>query len=530
MKYSKYLMLAASTLLFASCLDTEPLGSTKTEDQKNEVYEQDPSKVMASVNGVYSTFSQIYTITGDHYDFGYPTIMLTLDSHGMDMPAEDIGYNWFATSLGYYDMSYTSLSTGYIWNFTYKQIRSANDVLSKIDPATENATLQYYLAQALAMRAFDYFMIAQIYQNNYSSVDPKTALCVPLITEKNKEDVAVNGCPRATVEDTYNMILADIDSAVVLLDKSGVKRSDKRYIDGVVARAIRAKIYLTMHKYDMALADANYVIENSSATPYTIDELKRPMFIAKEENSWLWGINIDETQNGAVGLVNFPAHVCSFSRSYCQVGAWRRCNKKLYNSIPATDVRKGWWLSADLTSPNITEEETEYLAGMSAPAYTNVKFASYNYELQTTTNANDFPLIRIEEMYLIKAECEGYTSPADGATTLTNFIKTYRDPSYSFTASSFETLQDEIWRQRRIEFWGEGLSWFDLKRLDKDVDRRGGGYAMELVFNIPAYVNGEHNPVLLYRIPQSEEQYNPQITDETNNPIATKPDYVKDEN
>ena len=150
MKYSKYLMLAASTLLFASCLDTEPLGSTKTEDQKNEVYEQDPSKVMASVNGVYSTFSQIYTITGDHYDFGYPTIMLTLDSHGMDMPAEDIGYNWFATSLGYYDMSYTSVSTGYIWNFTYKQIRSANDVLSKIDPATENATLQYYLAQALA--------------------------------------------------------------------------------------------------------------------------------------------------------------------------------------------------------------------------------------------------------------------------------------------------------------------------------------------------------------------------------------------
>ena len=222
--------------------------------------------------------------------------------------------------------------------------------------------------------------------------------------------------------------------------------------------------------------------------------------------------------------------MCSFVRSYCEVGAWRRCNKKLYNSIPATDVRKGWWLSADLTSPNITQEETDFLAGKSAPAYTNVKFAAYNYELDQTTNANDFPLIRIEEMYLIKAECEGYTSPADGATTLTNFIKTYRDPSYSFTASSFETLQDEIWRQRRIEFWGEGLSWFDLKRLDKDVDRRGGGYAMELVFNIPAYVNGEHNPVLLYRIPQSEEQYNPQITDETNNPIATKPDYVKDEN
>lgn len=531
MKYSKYLMLAATTVLFASCLDTEPLGSTKTEDQKNEVYEQDPSKVMASVNGIFATFSKIYTITADHYDFGYPTIMLTLDSHGMDMPAEDMGYNWFSPSLAYSDLAYTSTSTGYIWNFTYMQIRSANDVLGKIDPATEDATLQYYLAQALAMRAFDYFMIAQIYQNNYASVDPKTALCVPLITDKNKEDVAVNGCPRATVEDTYNFILSDLDSAIVFFDECGVKRADKRYIDGVVARAIRAKVYLTMHNYAKALEDANYVIENSTSTPYTIEELKRPMFIAKEEDSWLWGINIDETDEGAVGLVNFPGHACSFARSYCQVGAWRRCNKKLYNSISDTDVRKGWWLNANKTSPNITTEETEYLAGMSAPAYTNVKFASYNYELQTTTNANDFPLIRIEEMYMIKAECEGYvSSPADGATALTNFIKQYRDPSYSFTASSFEDLQNEVWRQRRIEFWGEGLSWFDLKRLDKDVDRRGGGYATELVFNIPAFVNGEHNPVLLYRVPQSEEQYNPQITEETNNPIATRPDYVKDEN
>ena len=34
-------------------------------------------------------------------------------------------------------------------------------------------------------------------------------------------------------------------------------------------------------------------------------------------------------------------------------------------------------------------------------------------------------------------------------------------------------LADEIMTHRRIELWGEGFRWFDLKRLGLPLDRTG---------------------------------------------------------
>lgn len=104
------------------------------------------------------------------------------------------------------------------------------------------------------------------------------------------------------------------------------------------------------------------------------------------------------------------------------------------------------------------------------------------------------------------AEAEGYSSPANGATTLTNFIKEYRDGSFSFRADSFDNLRDEIWIQRRIELWGEGFAMWDILRLQKPMNRVGSGYISTWCFNIDP-----NNTVLLYDIPQSEAQRNPLI-------------------
>ncbi len=131
--------------------------------------------------------------------------------------------------------------------------------------------------------------------------------------------------------------------------------------------------------------------------------------------------------------------------------------------------------------------------------------------------------MRIEELYLIKAEGEGYTNVTTGAQTLTNLIKTYRDPDYNCTASSFQDLQNEIWFQRRIELWGEGFSYYDMMRLRKPLNRIGGGFTSSIVFNIEPT-----NTVLLYDIPQAEVQRNPQIGTNTNgssipSPVADDP-------
>lgn len=529
MKITKYFMMASASLLLASCLDTEPSGNLVTTDEKQETVENDPSRLEASVNAVTTNFSVMGNVRGEdvHSDIGYPSIMLLLDSRGVDMVEENTGYNWFSFALTYDDIDYTYGDNRMIWCTLYNQIYAANNVVATVGMEPTDAVSQGYLAQALAIRAFDYFQLVQCYQQTYANVDPNTALGVPVITEANKEEVAKDGgCPRATVAKTYEQILSDLNAAIDLLQKSNYKRTDKRYVDLYTARAIRARVYLVMHNYEKALEDANFVIENSGAKPLSIAEASQPGFADINANNWLWGIKISETDRVVTtGISNFPSHMGSLNYGYATVGAWKRINKKLYEkNINETDARKGWFLDENGVSKNLTAEQQEYVTGKKAPAYTQVKFAPYKGVVGTSTNASDIPLIRIEEMYMIKAECEAQTNATKGASTLKDFIRQYRDPSYNLNASTTEGVVNAILTQRRIEFYGEGITWFDFIRLNKDFDRRGAGYDATEVYNIPA-----KDDCLIWRVPKNEMQHNKFITEEQNNPVGKHPTAVADE-
>ena len=73
--------------------------------------------------------------------------------------------------------------------------------------------------------------------------------------------------------------------------------------------------------------------------------------------------------------------------------------------------------------------------------------------------------------------------------------------------------------QRRIELWGEGLAYFDLLRLNKGLDRRGGGWDSSWVYNVPA-------PLKPLLVPNGEMDANPLI--QAQNPTWSKPTAVAD--
>jgi hypothetical protein len=151
-----------------------------------------------------------------------------------------------------------------------------------------------------------------------------------------------------------------------------------------------------------------------------------------------------------------------------------------------------------------------------------MKFGCYNDETGTATNANDIPLMRVEEMYLILAEAQAMAGdPATGAATLENFVKTYRDPQYTCAATSSVDVQNAVWFQRRIELWGEGFSYADMMRLKKDMDRRGAGFEAHTTFLIPT-----GSDALIYQIPHDEIESNDMLTEADNNPLATTPEPV----
>ena len=533
---TKYILASSLLAMMAwtGCqeIDTYPEGGSVTSDQKEEIAENNPERAEARVNAIFSLFSQMtpnYNALGTerHNDFGYPTIMLATDANSMDVVADNNGYNWAGSSLDYTDREYTSYECQMLWNDLYSIVYSSNNLIAAVDSNTSDPAEQRQLGQAFGARGFAYLVLAQLYQFNY--VGHESSPCVPLITDQNSEEAALNGSPRATVQEVYDQINADLTQSIALMEAAeaaGETRADKRYISSAVAYGLRARMNLTMQNWNEALADAEKAISTADATPASIEAVNHPTFKDLSESDWMWGINVEETDEiVSSGIVNWISHMGSLNYGYANFSLGKQINKKLYNTIPDTDVRKGWWLDENNESPNLNAEQKAWMDLYYGP-YTQVKFAPYNDVVGQATNANDMPLMRVEEMYLIKAEAQAMSGNVNGGkTTLTEFVSTYRDPQYSFNGSSATDIQDEIFRQRRIEFWGEGLIWFDIMRLNKPVDRRGAGFPQpSSVYNIQP-----GDPILLWRLPENEIQANPMLDEDDNNEAVSIPSPVPDE-
>ena len=527
------LYIALASLAFTACedLDLRPEGTLTTPDQKEETLKNNPERAEAGVNAVFSGMSQYapnYDVLGSvrHNDFGYASIMMFLDACSEDVITGDNGYNWAASSLDYSDRVYSSNESKIIWNTLYGTILSANTVLSAIDENTEDPQLQYYMAQAKTTRAFAYLNLVQLYQFNY--VGHENSPAVPLITEKNKDDAAANGCPRATVQEVYDQINDDLTKAIACLENCGISRPDKRYVSTAVAYGLRARMNLAMHKYAEAAADADAAIASASdCAPASFNEINHPAFWDFSEKDWMWGIRVEETDDiVSSGIINWISHNGTFNYGYCGYSGGRQVSKKLYSQIPETDARKAWFSNAEGQNPYLTPAYNAYLTKNEFYPYTGCKFAPYggyaDGNIGADVNANDIVLMRIEEMYLIKAEGLA-RSGGDGCSVLNAFVSQYRDPQYSFQATG-DRLITEILKHRRIELWGEGLIWFDIMRLNQGVDRRGCGFhEATVIFNIEP-----ESPILLYRLPQTEIQANSAISESDNNPAASLPSPVKD--
>lgn len=523
----KLLPAAAMLAFMGSCndLDTQPMAGYVTSDQKADVIAQDPAMAEASVNALPFMTKQycgVFKNTSYQNDFGWPSSMLFLDSRTADMPSTTSGYNWFNTGLDYSDKNATAASTRYHWSTNYNMIYSCNSVIKGIDINTTSTELKYYLAQALGYRAWAYFNLAQLYQFTYVGNEDKP--CVPLITDENSDKAATDGAPRATVAEVYELINSDLDKAIEFLKESGhiapADRLGKQFMTAATATGIRARVKLVQNKWSEAAADAQYVIQNSGATPYTIAEVSKPSFWDASDHSWIFAICIE---SGEVGNLHcWPGHFVTFYEGgYPAVGVYRKINKKLFENISPTDVRKGWWCDETGYTPNVDAAHANILYGYfdskEEAAYVNVKFDTYQSMFSGMCYLNDLPLMRIEEMILTLAEAQAMSGDTGSAlNTLNNFIQTYRDPNYNFSSTSATDIQDEIWNQRRVELWGEGIAYFDLLRLKKPMDRVGGGFEPSVCFNIPA-----GDPLLIYLIPQAEMQSNPGLT--TNNPEGATP-------
>lgn len=532
-KIKIYLVTLLSIACLAGCeefLDTKPEGGTVTEDQKNDAAKANPSLLAADVAAMNANMIALWGVFGSRsaggdFDFGYSATCLFTDHNTADMTSPNTGYNWFRGHSDFTDRVYTSVRTIYMWNLFYKQIASANILLASGDPDTDDPTMRSFMGQAFAVRAFDYLHLAQLHQFTY--IGHENAPCVPIVTEKTTPEEAANN-PRATVKAVYDLIMDDLNKAVVLL--KGSKRTDKGYIDQSVAYGLRARARLVLNDWAGAATDADSALILSGATPYTLAQASTPLFYDANDKNVLWA-NIITENNDIVttSIINMPSHLCTFfTDGYVGYGAWRKINKPLYDKIPANDIRKQWWLNENMESELVKSaaydgwREKASGDGDFGP-YTNVKFGPDGgvSGLANLNPAQDWFLMRAEEMILIKAEGLAKSSRAGEAKqVLEDFVNDYRwTGSSRYTASA--SLEEEIWFQRRVELWGEGFAFFDIMRLKKPVTRVENGvtsFPEAYQFNIPA-----EDPILLWLVPKSEIEANAGISEDDNNAKVNPP-------
>ncbi|MBO5310938.1 MAG: RagB/SusD family nutrient uptake outer membrane protein [Bacteroidales bacterium] len=523
MKTHIYISIAAALLIAASCdkmNQLEPQGGNSLTSQVLQTNQTVPSRINASFNGMFTKLGAPDSVFGSGRpdDWGFLMIGFSGDIEAADVVLVNSGYNWFST-CGALTSRNADYANPYVrYAAPYNEIAAANEVIRSYPEGTTDQAAIYNIAQAHAIRAFAYLNLAPYFQFGYAA-GGRDLPCVPIVTE-DTENFTDN--PRASVEEVYQLIISDLTYAIENLE--GYVRPNKSRIDVQVAYALRARAYLNMQEWALAAADAEKALEGYS--PATMTEVSKPFLYDINEHNWIWGYDMQTDVAMENPYATSSAWLRSFSGDGYSAGTqvYSCCNSLLYDRIPDTDVRKGWWVNSELESPLLAGVTWDGVSGNAVGPleidnvktpflpYTNVKFGMFT--VGGTSNDEDWPFIRAEEMILVRAEGlvkSGQTQ--EGKAVLEDFVRTYRDPSYSADAGG-RTLEDEIWFQRRVELWGEGFSNPDTRRLNKPLVRFHGGTASNVPaafrFNMPA-----DDGWWLMRFTSSEKNTNLAIIDNT---------------
>lgn len=488
--------------------------------------------------------------SSDYYlnDWGYPCQMFFRDVTTADIPiATTAAYNYWSSVESGTDLRYPSY---YTYNYYYHFIKSCNNLIGVINPETAQESSLHHLGCALTFRALCYLDLARLfeYQNTgISALDSKAetakGLTVSIVTEKSTEEELRNN-PRLPFYTMYRFILKDLNAAAK--DLEGYKPANGNYPSQQVAYGLLARFWLELgtrfdktpadlqtqlaHENDadgfsaLGITSANDCFKKASEyarlaekgyTPMTQEEWTNPQTgFNTATNAWMLYTSIStKEQEGQffcslMGTVNSESSwaMPQYGQSYREIGS------ALYDKIGEKDWRKLSWIAPEDAGKAPAEK---YRAAADAktfamfPAYTNLKYRSRNISDLVEGMKCDMPMMRVEEMYFIDAEATAHTEGvAAGAKILENFMNSYRytDGSYKCTASDISSFTKELMVQKRIEFWGEGIVYFDFKRLKMPVVRTENSNYAEL-FQHDSNA-GYVSPAMNYYIPEYAKNQN----------------------
>lgn len=329
----------------------------------------------------------------------------------------------------------TNVYVSNIWRDGYSTINDVNNVLSAIDKVDE-AKRSRIQGEAKFIRGSAYFDLVRLFGKAYNDGDPSVNLGVPIILTPTTSVTEADYVSRATVQQVYQQAITDLTEAEAELPETNGFFATKYSAAGMLAR-----LYLQMGNYTEAASAADRVINSGNYALARTYLQAFPTVPAAGSPAQPGGNTTEDVF--AIQVTNLTGFN-GFNEFYGSSTYGGRGDAVISQS----------WIDANYED-NDLRIQSFYDDG----------------DLFTSKFANQYgnvSIIRLAEMYLIRAECNARLAPAapiGGVTPLAD-LQVVRNRAGLTTTSA--TLAD-ILQERRRELAFEGFALHDAKRTQTNI-------------------------------------------------------------
>ncbi|SRR6266496_12471 len=368
----------------------------------------------------------------------------------------------------------------FAWSNLYKIISSANLVLANIGNIGNDPNKNRIEGEAKFLRAWAYFDLVQFFGD------------VPLVLDP-VNDPSNFQPPKSPQVDVYKQIISDLKDAESMMNDDAPQPSR---VNKWIAKAYLSKVYLTMagnpnnittydgeNTYSLALEKAKEVINSNR---YDINIPYPTVFQTTDDAETIWEVKCPATQS----LYN---HFTFLSQAIFTP------TNDFISSFDPNDIRGPKWG----IRTSYVYNGTTY----TFPLPTYMKFVdTVEYaQGQQFQSGLSLTIIRLADVLLMAAEADNEVNgaPSSDAYNWINEVRHRAGISDLPPGLSQSAFREALFIERRKELYGEGFSWFDLKRFNKfDLLKNTG---RQFVTPIDAHLN-------YYPIYNAETINNPNVT------------------
>lgn len=426
----KCILVVACSVGLASCdFDLETYQAIPTENAFSTV-----ADVQNGLNGAYQSFGT--------YRF-YGNNVVAIGDLASDVAVAD-PKSGHGVTINRYQITDTESILKEAWEYGFRvldrcvrMIEGANNLLATNAKLSDEdkSNLDLYMAQGYALKALTNFYLVNLFGLPYQPGQANAQLGLPLL-DKEPLEPFVN-IERATVAQTYELILDDIASAKTYMENAGTDASssvNQFYLNEAAIYALEARVNFFMGNNDVAKASAKKAIELRASGEVSdlvyqtmwsdIAITAEDIFTVAKTNDDNLSANALNTLYGSYGAVLSSGIKTLFGPEDIRLKLIDKNNRPLkFDGIPA------------------------------AQAVSNI------------------PVFRKSEMYLMIAEIEALAGNI-AASQEALFYTAKRNPaikSGSELPSAKDALIKFISEENIREFFEEGHRWYDVRRTGEKI-------------------------------------------------------------